>query len=132
MPVVVTFDLEKSNDHARLQVAFERLGWQWLGGTAYRYPKLGAELSAPLEDWFNHVIPALMLLGAYGRNSGKIKACTIDAQSSTGFDDTNGSGPLVSNRITLYQPHDTKNAGQFGTANLSKWIDSTAFPYDPR
>ncbi len=63
MPVILTLDVENAGpgEHNRIQSAFERLGWEALGGTAYRYPKLGAE--QPTEDWFNHVIPALMLVG---------------------------------------------------------------------
>lgn len=42
MPVIVTFDLRNYNvnDHGRLRTMFERFGWENLGGTAYRYPKL--------------------------------------------------------------------------------------------
>ena len=49
----------------RLRGAFERLRWEHLGNTAYRYPVLGSQ--EPTEDWFNHVVPALMLLRAFAR-----------------------------------------------------------------
>jgi hypothetical protein len=55
MPIVLTFDLitalKQDNDHPRLQSMFERFGWQNLGGSAYRYPRLGSK--QPVEDWLN-------------------------------------------------------------------------------
>jgi hypothetical protein len=61
MPVIFSFDIEgaSSKERNRLQCMFERLGWGNLGGSSYRYPKLGT--TPYTEDWFNHVIPALML-----------------------------------------------------------------------
>jgi len=43
VPVIVTFDVEGAQppEHNRIQSLFERLGWEALGGTAYRYPRLG-------------------------------------------------------------------------------------------
>lgn len=65
MPVVVTFDLKNPSSSSlnRIRGFFERLGWERLGNTAYRYPKLHGQ--HPTEDWFNHVIPALMLLRSF-------------------------------------------------------------------
>ena len=65
MPITVTFDIDRptSQELNRIRGFFERLGWEHLGNTAYRYPKLHGQHAT--EDWFNHVIPALMLLRAF-------------------------------------------------------------------
>ena len=84
---------------------FERFGWEGLGGTAYRYPKLGA--GHPLEDWFNHVIPALMLFRAYLIKSNRaLSRFTLDIQTSAGAnpDRTFGAVPMPAEAITLYAP----------------------------
>jgi hypothetical protein len=64
VPITVTFDIQRptSQELKRIRSFFERLGWEHLGNTAYRYPQLRGE--HVVEDWFNHVIPALMLLRA--------------------------------------------------------------------
>ena len=66
MPVVITFDSADyaGSDHTRIRTAFERLGWQNLGGSAYRYPRLGTD-DQPVEVRMNHVIPALMLFRSF-------------------------------------------------------------------
>ena len=95
MPIIVTFDIAGPTpaELNRLRGLFERLGWERLGNTAYRYPRLHSR--HPTEDWFNHVIPALMLLRAFtlhaqqtGRN---IEKFSIDVQTSTGFDPLTGA-----------------------------------------
>src|ERR1700722_6520419 len=86
MPVVFTFDLTDygPSDHAQIKRFFERFGWQNLGGSAYRYPRLGTE-DQPVEDWFNHVIPALMLFRTYVLSSKRpLPRFTLDVQSSSG------------------------------------------------
>ena len=112
----------------RIQSLFERLGWETLGGTAYHYPKLGAQ--QPTEDWFNHVIPALMLIRSYIVESGReLTRFTLDVQSTTGMNPAAGFGnpPLPSNQVTLYPPGNM----QFGEGNLKTWLDqvTAAFPY---
>src|SRR5690348_10144366 len=69
VPITVTFDVTRptSAELHRIRGFFERLGWERLGNTAYRYPKL--HHPHPTEDWFNHVIPALMLLRAFARHA---------------------------------------------------------------
>ncbi len=43
MPITVTFDIERPTplELNRLRSMFLRFGWEHLGNTAYRYPKLG-------------------------------------------------------------------------------------------
>lgn len=133
MPIVFTYDLAqaKANTHNRIQSLFERLGWEGLGGSAFRYPRLGTD-DQPVEDWLNHVIPALMLFRLYClQNPGLLKKCTLDAQSSSGFNPVTqfGNPPLSGDALRaagkLYPP---KNVS-FGEKNLVDWLDSTTFPY---
>ena len=110
MPIIVTFDIERptSLELNRLRSAFERLGWEHLGNTAYRYPKL--HQPNVVEDWFNHVVPALMLLRAFGvhllADGRKLDKFTIDVQSSTGYDPLTaiGAPPLTADDVNYSQP----------------------------
>src|SRR5262249_24947805 len=108
-----------------------RLGWEHLGNTAYRYPKLHGQ--HPTEDWFNHVIPALMLLRAFARHASatgrNLRKFSIDVQSSTGFDPvTNvGTPPLPAGQITYSPPSPGGRA--FGQQILEAWIDGIPWPY---
>ena len=130
MPVVFTFDLTNAPpvDRNRIQSFFERFGWQNLGGSAYRYPRLGAEREHPVEDWFNHVIPALMLFRAYVISSGReLPKFSLDIQSSAGRNPEFGVGtpPLLSADVHLYETPQQ----QFGASNLREWLDEVTFPY---
>src|SRR5438876_7667205 len=110
MPITVTFDIDRPTplELNRLRSAFQRLGWEHLGNTAYRYPKLHEHDS--VEDWFNHVVPALMLLRAFARyaaSTGRnITKFSIDVQSSTGFNPVTGVGtlPLPAVEIAYSEP----------------------------
>ncbi len=132
MPITVTFDVVRPTpgELTRIRGFFERLGWQHLGNTAYRYPKLHGQ--HPTEDWFNHVIPALMLLRAFARHAAttgrNIRQFSIGVQSSTGFDPLTNVGvlPLPANGITYSQ---TSWPGRnFGQQNPEDWIDGVAWP----
>jgi hypothetical protein len=115
----------------RIRGFFERLGWERLGNTAYRYPMLHSQHAT--EDWFNHVIPALMLLRAFARHavaSGRsIDKFSVDVQSSTGFDPLTETGtlPLPAEQVTFYQP--SRHGLAFGRRNLQDWLDGIAWPY---
>jgi len=132
MPVVFTFDLSDATpiQHNRVQSFLERLGWENIGGSAYRYPKLGTT-DQPVEDWFNHVVPALMLFRAFVLKSGiPLPRFTLDVQSSSGrsigtkFGERPrpGKGPR---RVKLYP---TRQAA-FGERNLREWLDNIDYPY---
>lgn len=133
MPITVTFDIDRptSLELNRLRGAFERLGWEHLGNTACRYPKLH-ERDA-VEDWFNHVVPALMLLRAFARHaeaSGRsVSKFSIDVQSSTGFNPVTGVGtlPLPGDDIPLSRP--STSGEKFGQQRLIDWIDKVEWPY---
>jgi hypothetical protein len=133
VPVIVTFDVERPTpaELNRVRGLFERLGWEHLGNTAYRYPKLHEHDA--VEDWFNHVIPALMLLRAFARHLAEtqrsITKFSIDVQSSTGFNPVTGVGtlPLPGSDIPFTRP--SSAGAQFGLRRLIDWIDSVEWPY---
>jgi hypothetical protein len=112
--------------HNHMQSMFERLGWQQIGGSCYRYPRLAQ--NPPVEDWLNHVVPALMLFRSYvAGHDLQLTKFTLDAHSSTGIDAVQGIGeqPHTGPNIPLCPP---ANA-QFGEANLRNWIDTIPVPY---
>jgi hypothetical protein len=133
MPVTVTFDIERPTplELNRLRSAFLRLGWEHLGNTAYRYPKLH-EYDV-IEDWFNHVIPALMLLRTFAvhllADGRSLKKFSLDVQSSTGHDPLTNVGrqPLPGGTIPYTLPPETGRA--FGLQNLIGWLDGVTWPY---
>ena len=133
MPIVVTFDLKKptSNDLNRLRGLFERLGWERLGNTAYRYPKLHSQ--HPTEDWFNHVIPALMLLRAFARYAPQtgctVERFSIDVQSSTGYNPITGVGTLPSSSAQTAFSQPSRSGRAFGKQQLDAWLDAITWPY---
>ncbi len=53
MPITFTFDLSgaENANRRRIQACFTRLGWEHIGGSAWRYPALGTTNVS--EDWFN-------------------------------------------------------------------------------
>lgn len=129
MPVVFTFDIEDadSSERNRIQSFFERLGWENIGGSAYRYPRLGTK-DQPVEDWMNHIVPALMLFRTYIRSSGRpLPKYTIDVQSSSGRNTERkfGKGPLQGNKVKLYTP----KSAAFGEKKLIDWLDGISYPY---
>jgi hypothetical protein len=135
LPIVVTFDLSRPRPRElnRIRGAFERLGWEHLGNTAFRYPPLGAQPQA--EDWFNRVGPALMILKASSRFAAPegrgIVRFTLDAQTSTGFSHEAevGTPPLSANEIDYSRP---SAAGEdFGQQQLEAWLDAIEWPYAP-
>jgi hypothetical protein len=148
MPVLLTYDFEGAStiEFNRLQCMFERLGWENLGGSSYRYPRLGTS-DQPVEDWLNHVVPALMLFRAFAINSAsELKQFTLDIQSSSGYQHstTFGSAPfsgtdmktetVKANKSSstkkklkkkLYKPSN----GSFGEKKLIEWLDDVVYPY---
>lgn len=129
MPIVITFDIERAKpiEHNRIQSLFERFGWENLGGSSYRYPKLGTD-DQPVEDWLNHVVPALMLFRTYIiRNKKVLKKYTLDVNSSTGYSPLASYGNNASDGTTV--PLYTPTNPAFGEKNLREWITNIPFPY---
>lgn len=125
MPVIFSFDLVGGGQHNHISSFFQRFGWQNLGGSSYRYPKLGTDQA--VEDWFNHVIPALMLFRSYVVQHQVDIRYSLDVQSSTGYNpSTNfGNPPLASDEIEFY----SASIQQFGARKLRDWIDGVDYPY---
>ena len=128
MPIIFSYDLEAATpaQRNRLQSMFERFGWELVGGSCYRYPKLNSQKK--LEDWLNEVVPALMMFRSYVRKRGLVvKKYSVDTHVSTGKGTTHGRGPLSSRDIKWAKP---KNA-QFGLKKLKRWLSAVedAVPY---
>jgi len=129
MPVTLTFDIEEPlpdpNDRPRIQACFTRLGWEHIGGSAWRYPALGTTNVS--EDWFNHVVPALMYLRSLAEHGGlKIYNFTIDAHSEAGHrgraDQPLGQPIRSAAEITMYPA----NMGVLSEQRLRKFIQDAA------
>lgn len=103
MPVVFSYDFDGADSwHLnKLQCMLERLGWERVGGTAYRYPPLSN--TPATEDWFNRVVPALMLFRAHVlAHSLQLSKFSLDIQTSTGLNvaATVGVAPIHANPAT--------------------------------
>lgn len=133
MPITVTFDVERptSLELNRLRSMFLRFGWEHLGNTAYRYPKL--HQYDVVEDWFNQFIPPLMLLRSFAvhllADGRSLRKFSIDVQSTTGFNPANsvGTQPLPADDIPFELPPEGNRA--FGLQNLIDWLDGIEWPY---
>lgn len=130
MPVVFTFDIEgaETTERNRIQSFFERFGWENIGGSAYRYPRLGTT-DQPVEDWFNHIIPALMLFRTYVISSERtLKKFTLDVQSSSGFSPSSEYGHKPTNDTDEFDLYDPNN-NSFGKKKLEDWLNGIGYPY---
>lgn len=140
MPVTFSFEIDAapyvSNQIGSL---IERLGWERLDASTYRYPRLGEQADGEREDWFNHVVPALMLFRSYVLTKHlAVKALTLDAVSSTGYrrDSGVGSPPLQAEQVRLYEPSPAKSeegAPDNGHSSeewalLAEWLRGVDFP----
>lgn len=124
MTVLITFDLSSTtdgNDRTRIRLAFLRLGWETVGGSAYRYPPLNPNAGnmLNLDDWFNHVVPALMYMRSLVESNGiQVTNFTIDSFSSTGA--RAGVGPVIlPSANILMQPN---NDPVLSEQRLREWI----------
>lgn len=133
MPITITFDIDDAtvsdgNDRNRITASFRRLGWEHIGGSAWRYPALGTANTS--EDWFNHVIPALMYFRSIVEHAGiNVYNFTIDAHSEAGHRGK-ASPPLGepitdSANITMYQTI-ASNDSVLSEARLRKFISDAA------
>lgn len=132
MPITLTYDFEEStiedsNDRNRITSAFKRFGWEHIGGSAWRYPALGTDNTS--EDWFNHVIPALMYFRSIVEHAGiTVHNFTIDAHSEAGHRGR-ASPPLgepiaAGADIVLYQVN--SNDGALSEARLRRFVTDSA------
>jgi hypothetical protein len=124
MPITFTFDVTNdsvndSNDRNRVVACFKQLGWEHIGGSAWRYPALGS--ANPSEDWFNHVVPALMYFRSIATHAEwNVTKFTLDAHSEAGFRSEGPIGAAIQSAkdIETYPPSD----GTLSEARLRKFI----------
>ena len=142
MPVTFSFELEEAAHQAELVGSLiERLGWERLDASTYRYPRLrAAEHPATPEDWLNHVVPALMLFRSFVLSRRlTVRSYTLDADSSAGYrrDAEIGSPPLQAEHVRLFEPGRPPGAKHARAdedrqneewAVLKDWLDTTNFP----
>lgn len=95
-----------------------------IGGSAWRYPALGAD--NPSEDWFNHVVPALMYFRSISVHAGwDVTNLTLDAHSEAEFRSGNppvGAPIKASTDIEMYPPGN----GVLSEARLRRFIQDAA------
>ena len=133
MPIIVTFDVEgpTSLELNRIRGAFERLGWEHLGNTAYRYPKLHE--TRIVEDWLNCVVPALMMLRAFARHAVEsdrsITKFSIDVHSSTGYNPITEVGKLPQSGSEMRLSPPSSSGEKMGERRLRDWLDGIEWPY---
>lgn len=135
MPVVFTYDFEDTenvdgNDRNRINLAFKRLGWEHIGNSAFRYPKVGSDTEFDSEDWFNHVIPGLMYFRSLVSDRGyTIHRAAIEVQSSAAYSRA-GAGATVEKAEDIEMDYDlgvsAQTASHLSETTLQSWIESCA------
>lgn len=129
MPVTLTFDIEQAsiadpNDRQRISACFRRLGWEHIGGSAWRYPELDPNKHAS-EDWFNHVIPALMYFRSLVEHSGmNVTKFTLDAHSAAGFRSEGDVGSPIQDAGDIVMYDDDSAA--LSEARLRQFLEDAA------
>jgi hypothetical protein len=139
MPVNFFFKLKDARpDQKQIGVLFERLGWERLDAASFRYPRLTDESGeVSLEDWFNHVVPALMLFRSYVvTHRLVVEKISLDAFTSTGYrrEPEVGNPPLAADQVKLYQPNihavpASESHDEQEWAMLEDWLDGIHFPF---
>ena len=136
MPITLTFDIdeasvEDANDRNRIILSFRRFGWEHIGGSAWRYPALGTHNVS--EDWFNHVIPALMYFRSLVEHANlRVTTFTIDAHSEAGH--RGNAVPALGQPIqagaslAMYSPllNDPKREAALSEARLRQFVTDAA------
>ncbi|MFM4973530.1 hypothetical protein GS629_03665 [Aeromonas veronii] len=133
MPITITYDIDDAtvqdpNDRTRIIACFQRFGWEHIGGSAWRYPALGtANIS---EDWFNHVIPALMYFRSLVEHAGiNVYNFTIDAHSEAGHRGRAipplGEAITAGNLLVMYPANPTYD-GVLSEARLRRFVTNAA------
>lgn len=137
LPITLTFDIDNDsitdgNDRTRIIACFQRFGWEHIGGSAWRYPALGTQNAS--EDWFNHVIPALMYFRSLVQHGGlDVYNFTIDAHSEAGHRGRASPpvGPPIqaADKIKLY-PTQPAYEAVLSEARLRKFVSAAAESLD--
>jgi hypothetical protein len=123
MPITVTFDITDldNNDRGRIQSAFERFGWEHIGGSTFRYPSF--DHAEQFEDWLNCVVPALHFFRSIVlKQEIGLNAFTLDTHSSSCFKaGAAGVAPADGDALPLVEPSTPK----MGKKALKEWVSAT-------
>jgi hypothetical protein len=128
MPIMFSYNLVSAttDQQNRVQSLFQRFGWENVGGSCYRYPPLRQRPA--VEDWLNHVVPALMLFRAFVlKQDLQVNKYSLDAHSSTGHSESVANRIADVSEIQFSQPSNQ----QFGATKLREWLEGTteSVPY---
>lgn len=108
MPVSISFDISNgtTDDFARIRMNFQRLWWEPVGQSSWRYPRL--ERRDQPEDFFNHVLPALEYLKTLAiERGGNISRYCLHIDSISDWrdgDEPVGTPILAADQLTLSVP----------------------------
>ena len=123
MPITATYDVTdlEANDRTRIRSAFERFGWEHIGGSTFRYPAFTH--ADDFEDWLNCVVPALQFFRSFVLAKGvTLSAFTLDTHSSSCFkSDVAGNPAMDGAQLQLVEP---TNAAM-GAQALRDWVTAT-------
>ena len=130
MPVTLTYDLSGAvgNHRTWLRSMLERFGFRRLGGSVFRYEGVADDAGAVIEDWLNHVAPALTLFRSYVLcNELTLARFTVDAHSVAFLDHSDpsalcGSAVQRGGDLVLVQPSNP----QAGEDSLRTFVDACA------
>lgn len=124
MPITITYDVTDldGNDRTRIRSAFERFGWQHIGGSTFRYPSFAH--NDAFEDWLNCVVPALHFFRSFLlKKSITLSAFTLDTHSSSCFKgNAAGVAPKDGPALPLQNPINV----QMGEQALRDWVSKCA------
>jgi hypothetical protein len=120
MPITLSYDLTDLNGNQRsyIRSALERFHWRRLGGSVFRYQGVDDGHGGLIEDWLNHVAPALMFLRSYiDKNGVSLRVLTIDAHSVAMIDHSDvaaryGFGVQDGRTLNLAQPTNVQSSEQ--------------------
>lgn len=122
MSVIVAYDFQAApgpQHYNRVRDVFEKLNWEHVGGSTYRYPKT---VPAAGEDWLNEVIPALMFFRSYvARHNLTLSKWVISAQSDLALHG-NVAAPLIAPNAQHPISTTTLNRHQVNPARLRQWL----------
>jgi hypothetical protein len=85
MPITMSYDVtvNNGNQHTYIRSALERFQWKRLGGSVFRYDGVDDGHGGKVEDWLNHVVPAIMFFRSYvAKNGIVLKFFTLDAHGT--------------------------------------------------
>ena len=123
MPITATYNVTdlSRNDRTRIRSAFERFGWEHIGGSTFRYPAFAHDRD--FEDWLNCVVPALHFFRSFVLSKNvTLSAFTLDTHSSSCFKDgVAGTAAADGANLPMVNPTNV----QMGEQALRDWVSGT-------